>query len=105
MDRARARARILIGPMNRDPSDLGVDLRTVQLSGEGTVGVAQPRIHPHRHFSAVEWLDAEADKGPRLSTHLVVAIGQHLSTHHVTCGCISRPHRTPTWVGEWGDYR
>jgi hypothetical protein len=48
--------------MNKDPSDEGVDLHTVQLFGEGTVGTACPRIHSHSHFLLVEWLDAVTDK-------------------------------------------
>jgi hypothetical protein len=50
--------------MNKDPSDLGVDLHIVQLDVEGTVGTAWPRIYPHCHLPLLEWLDVVADKGP-----------------------------------------
>jgi hypothetical protein len=36
--RDRAGARILIGPINKDPLDLGINLNTVTLCREGTVG-------------------------------------------------------------------
>jgi hypothetical protein len=35
-------ARILIDPINKDLSDPGVDLHTVQLYGEGTIEAVQP---------------------------------------------------------------
>jgi hypothetical protein len=36
-----------MGPECEDPSDLDVDLRIIQLDGEGTVGETGSRIHPH----------------------------------------------------------
>jgi hypothetical protein len=51
--------------MSNDPSDLSVDLRIVQLYGEGTVGTTWSRVHPHGHLSLVEWLDTVVDKGPQ----------------------------------------
>jgi hypothetical protein len=55
---------ILIGPMDKDPSDLGVDIRIIKLYGEGTVGAAWPRICPHCHLLLLEWLDVVADESP-----------------------------------------
>jgi hypothetical protein len=42
---------------------LGVDLRIIQLYGEGVIGTTWPRIHPRSHLSLAEWLDVMADKG------------------------------------------
>jgi hypothetical protein len=55
----------VISPIRKDPPNLGVDLRTVQLCGEGTIGTTWPQIHPHSHLLLAEWLDAAADKGPQ----------------------------------------
>jgi hypothetical protein len=49
--------------MSEDPLDLSVDLCTVQLYGEGTIGTTWPWIHLHSHLSLVECLDSAADKG------------------------------------------
>jgi hypothetical protein len=51
--------------MDKDPSDLSVDLRIVHLGIEGAVGTTRPRIHPHCHLPSPEWLDVVADKGPQ----------------------------------------
>jgi hypothetical protein len=51
--------------MEKDPSDLGIDLCIVQLGGEGAVGTTCPRIHPHCHLPSPEQLDVVADEGPR----------------------------------------
>jgi hypothetical protein len=56
-----AGAKILIGPMRKDPSDLGVDFLIVQLCVEGMIGTTWPQIHPHSYLSLEEWLDAAAD--------------------------------------------
>jgi hypothetical protein len=49
--------------MDKNPSDLGVDLHIVELCGDGTVGATWPWIHPHCHLSSSEWLDVVADEG------------------------------------------
>jgi hypothetical protein len=54
----------MIGPMDKDPSDLGIDLRIVQLGGEGAVGTTWPRKHPHCDLSSPEWLYMVTDEGP-----------------------------------------
>jgi hypothetical protein len=41
----------------------GVDLRIIQLYGEGVIGTTWPRIHPRSHLSLAEWLDVMANKG------------------------------------------
>jgi hypothetical protein len=51
--------------MDKDPSNLGVDLRIVQFSEEGAVGITWPQIHPHYHLPSPEWLDVAADEGPQ----------------------------------------
>jgi hypothetical protein len=51
--------------MSRNPPNLGVDLRIIQLYGEGTNGTTWPWIHPHSHFSLMESLNVVADKGPK----------------------------------------
>jgi hypothetical protein len=52
-------------PLNKDPSDPGVNFRIAQFGGEGMVGAAWPRIHPHWHLKPPEWLDEVADEGPQ----------------------------------------
>jgi hypothetical protein len=49
--------------MSKDPPDPGVDLHTVQLCREGTIGTTWPWIHPHSLIPLAEWLDTVADKG------------------------------------------
>jgi hypothetical protein len=61
---------IQIGPMRKDPADLGVDLHITQLLGEGAVGTTWPRIHPHGHPPLTEQLNSTAEKGPqKVCTH------------------------------------
>jgi hypothetical protein len=48
--------------MNKDPLDLRVDLRIIQLGGEETVGTTWPQIHPHCHLPSLEWMDVAADE-------------------------------------------
>jgi hypothetical protein len=65
-------AGILIGPMDKNPLVLGVDLYIVQLYGEGTIGATWPRICPHCHLPSSKWLDMATDEGPqevRVGTH------------------------------------
>jgi hypothetical protein len=50
--------------MSKNPLDPGVDLHIAQLFGEGMIRTTWPRIHPHRHFSLMEWLNGVIDKGP-----------------------------------------
>jgi hypothetical protein len=52
-----------MGPVDKDPSDPGVDLHIIQLCEEGAVGTTWPRIHPHCHLPSPEWLDVVADDG------------------------------------------
>jgi hypothetical protein len=49
--------------MSMDPSDPSVDLRIIQLCGEGTIETTWPQIHPHSHLSLAEWLDAMVENG------------------------------------------
>jgi hypothetical protein len=59
--------------MDKDPLDLGVDLRIVQFGGEGAVGATWPRIHPHCHLLSLEWLDEVAGAGSMMisDTHAI----------------------------------
>jgi hypothetical protein len=54
----------MIGPMDKDPSDLGVDL-IIQLGGEGAVETTWPKIHPHCHLPSSDRLDMTADECPQ----------------------------------------
>jgi hypothetical protein len=51
--------------MSKNPSDPSVDLCIAQLCKEGMIGTTWPQIHPHSHFSLMEWLNVAADKGPQ----------------------------------------
>jgi hypothetical protein len=51
--------------MSKDPLDLDVDLRIVQLGREGMIRTTWPQKYPYSYLSLVEWLDAAADKGPQ----------------------------------------
>jgi hypothetical protein len=59
-----------MGPECEDPLDLDVNLKIIQLSGEGTVGATGSRIQPHCQLPPLEGLNAAADKGPqKVRTH------------------------------------
>jgi hypothetical protein len=45
--------------------DPGVDLRIVQLDGEGMIGATGPWVHPHCHLPLPEWQNAVTDEGPQ----------------------------------------
>jgi hypothetical protein len=60
-----ARAKILIDPMNKDSSDLVIDLCTIQLHGDGMVGAARSLIQPCSHFSSAERFNMVADNDPQ----------------------------------------
>jgi hypothetical protein len=53
----------MIGPMDKDPLDPGIDLRIGQLDREGAVETTWPRIHPHCDLLSPKWLDVVADEG------------------------------------------
>jgi hypothetical protein len=86
-----------------DPLDPSVDLCIIQLGKEGTVETAGPQIHPHCHLPPPEWLKMVANEGPRPSTCLVAATGRHRAGV-AACGCLTEPHRTPSWVEGWDGY-
>jgi hypothetical protein len=66
-----------MSPECEDPPNLGVDLRIVQLGGEGTVGATRPWVHPHCRHPPPVCLNVVTDEGPHPSTRLGASVGQH----------------------------
>jgi hypothetical protein len=57
-------------PECEDPPVSGINLRIIQLDGEGTVRATRPRVQSHYHCPPSEWLNAAADEGPsEVRTH------------------------------------
>jgi hypothetical protein len=54
-----------MGLESKDPLDLGVNLRIIQLGSEGTIGTIVPQIHPYCHLLTSKWLNKVADEGPQ----------------------------------------
>jgi hypothetical protein len=52
-----------MGPESKDPPDLDINLRIIQLSREGAVRTTGPQIHPHCHLLSPKWLNAVAYEG------------------------------------------
>jgi hypothetical protein len=48
-------------PECEDPLVPGINLRIIQLDGEGTVRATRPRVQSHYHRPPSEWLNAVAD--------------------------------------------
>jgi hypothetical protein len=88
----------MIGPMDKDPSNLGVDLYIVQLSEEGVIRATWPQIHSHCHLLSSKWLDAAADEGPQevCACQLPCSNCWTTSRRVVAYECIAEPHHTPT---------
>jgi hypothetical protein len=54
-----------MGPECKDPLVPDVDLRIIQLNGEGIVRATGSRIHPHCLLPLSEGWSTAADKGPQ----------------------------------------
>jgi hypothetical protein len=60
--------------MSKDLVNLGVDLRIIQLLGEGMAGTTWPQIHPDGHLLLTERLNPAAEKGLCPSALCIVTI-------------------------------